>query len=123
MTQTRIDLAYRRLQIALTRAGYGSGDTLEAAVKRAARIVEEAANGDLAFERSERHRVEDAALGFLTTLNTLAEACWRVPIKQHERTEDDQAAVEAWTTAVVNARALLDRYSLAFPRQRKDADA
>lgn len=43
--QARIDLAFRRLQLAFLRAGYAfQDDTLEAAVTRAARIVEDRAD-------------------------------------------------------------------------------
>lgn len=45
--QVRIDFAFRRLQIAFLRAGYEFyGTTLEAAVQRAARIVEDRADRD-----------------------------------------------------------------------------
>lgn len=45
--QARVDLAFRRLRLALLRAGYGfDGDTLEAAVTRAAQIVEDRGERD-----------------------------------------------------------------------------
>lgn len=45
--ERRIALAYRRLQLALTRAGYGlDGETLESAVTAAAKVVENRGDRD-----------------------------------------------------------------------------
>lgn len=56
------------------------------------------------FELLSSAPVEDGG-ATIAALNTLLQAAWRVPVKQHDRTPDEQMRVEAFTEAVVNATA------------------
>lgn len=55
-----------------------------------------------------RARAEEL-VGLKWEMQKLLEASMRVPVKQHDRSQDEQQRVESFTTAIVSARKALRR--------------
>jgi hypothetical protein len=62
---------------------------------------------DLAIESRDFGSAADRALHYYAQSRVLLDAAYRVPVKQHDRTPEEQDAVEEFTTAVVETRAML----------------
>lgn len=66
-------------------------------------------------DREQRHHVEDVLLEAVEQLHALSDAAWFVPVKQRDRTAEQQVRVEAFTTAVMETREWLQDRGMTPP--------
>jgi hypothetical protein len=70
---------------------------------------------DLQAEREARWLMEDLALAAREQLRALAYASYFVPIKQHDRSQEEQQNVESFTAALIQAREWLRAHGMPVP--------